>query len=169
MTFASTSTRCSNGPAQGERRDSVRRERRPLGERIDSAMTGRDLRGRRLPGRRRTCQFPAGNGRPHSRNRYIHNKFMLVDPLSEDPLVITGFGQLQQALAAHNDENMLVIHGNKRVADIYFGEFMRVFDPTTPRIHCTRLNGRGALASPEAGYLRRTPRMVARHPSVGQL
>src|SRR5205823_14332527 len=26
-----------------------------------------------------------------------------------------------------NDENMVVIRGNKRVADIYFGEFMRIF------------------------------------------
>jgi len=26
-----------------------------------------------------------------------------------------------------NDENMILIRGDKRVADIYFGEFMRVF------------------------------------------
>jgi phosphatidylserine/phosphatidylglycerophosphate/cardiolipin synthase-like enzyme len=59
--------------------------------------------------------------------RYIHNKFMLIDPLSEDPIVITGSANFSNASTIDNDENMVVIRGNKRVADIYFGEFMRLF------------------------------------------
>ncbi len=59
--------------------------------------------------------------------RYIHTKYMLIDPLSEDPIVITGSANFSEASTLYNDENMLVIRGNTRVADIYLGEFMRLF------------------------------------------
>jgi phosphatidylserine/phosphatidylglycerophosphate/cardiolipin synthase-like enzyme len=58
---------------------------------------------------------------------YIHNKFMLIDPLSNDPIVIAGSANFSEASTTNNDENMLVIRGNTRVADIYLGEFMRLF------------------------------------------
>lgn len=59
--------------------------------------------------------------------KYIHNKFMLVDPLSSDPIVICGSANFSDASTTQNDENMLLVRGNKRIADIYFGEFMRLF------------------------------------------
>lgn len=59
--------------------------------------------------------------------KYIHNKFMLVDPLSDDPIVIAGSANFSNASTTNNDENMIVIRGNKRVTDIYLGEFMRLF------------------------------------------
>ena len=58
---------------------------------------------------------------------YIHNKFMLVDPLSKDPIVIAGSANFSDASTKNNDENMLLIRGDKRVADIYLGEFMRLW------------------------------------------
>lgn len=65
---------------------------------------------------------------PISKNvRYTHNKFMLVDPLGEDPIVITGSANFSDASTKNNDENMLIIRGDKRVADIYLGEFMRLW------------------------------------------
>jgi hypothetical protein len=60
--------------------------------------------------------------------RFSHTKFMLVDPLSDDPLVITGSGNFSDPSVRENDENMLVIQGDTRVADIYLGEFMRIFN-----------------------------------------
>ena len=59
--------------------------------------------------------------------RWVHTKFMLVDPLSDDPVVITGSANFSDASVNTNHENMLVIRGDTRVADIYFGEFMRQF------------------------------------------
>lgn len=59
--------------------------------------------------------------------RYVHNKFMLVDPLGEDPIVICGSANFSEASTIRNDENMLVVRGNTRVADIYLGEFMRLY------------------------------------------
>lgn len=63
----------------------------------------------------------------NSRVNYVHNKFMLIDPLSDDPIVIAGSANFSEASTRQNDENMLVIRGNQRVADIYLGEFMRLY------------------------------------------
>lgn len=63
----------------------------------------------------------------NSNVRYVHNKFMLVDPLSDDPVVVAGSANFSDASTTNNDENMIVIRGNKRVADIYLGEFMRLY------------------------------------------
>ncbi len=59
--------------------------------------------------------------------RYVHTKFMLVDPLGEAPVVITGSANFSEPSTNANEENMVVIRGSKRVADIYLGEFMRSY------------------------------------------
>ena len=64
----------------------------------------------------------------NSHVNYLHTKYMLVDPLSDDPLVISGSANFSTASTKDNDENMLVIQGNKRVADIFLTEFMRLFN-----------------------------------------
>ena len=63
----------------------------------------------------------------NSHVRYVHNKFMLVDPLTDDPIVIAGSANFSDASTRRNDENMVITRGNKRVADIYLGEFMRLY------------------------------------------
>lgn len=59
--------------------------------------------------------------------QFIHTKYMLIDPLGDDPIVISGSANFSDASTSQNDENMLVIRGDTRVADIYLGEFMRLF------------------------------------------
>jgi hypothetical protein len=58
---------------------------------------------------------------------FIHTKFLLVDPLSDDPLICTGSANFSGGSLISNDENMLFIRGNTRVADIYLTEFDRIF------------------------------------------
>lgn len=58
---------------------------------------------------------------------WIHTKFMLIDPLGRKPVTLTGSANFSLASVDSNDENMLLIRGDRRVADIYFGEYMRVF------------------------------------------
>ena len=99
------------------------------------------------------ANFLQERSNPLNKNRYIHNKFMLVDPLSEDPLVVTGSANFSKPSQRTNDENMLVIRGDKRVADIYFGEFMRVFDHHYARYIVRVLTDEGR-SDPEAGYLK---------------
>jgi len=58
---------------------------------------------------------------------YVHTKFLLIDPLSDDPLVCTGSANFSDNSLLQNDENMLLIRGSTRVADIYLTEFDRIF------------------------------------------
>lgn len=74
--------------------------------------------------------------------RYVHTKFMLIDPLTDDPIVISGSANFSEASTKKNDENMLIIRGNTRVADIYLGEFMRLFSHFYFRYHANRLSSR---------------------------
>ena len=99
------------------------------------------------------ANFLRERSNPLNRNRYIHNKFMLVDPLSDDPLVVTGSANFSRPSQRINDENMLVIRGDTRLADIYFGEFMRVFDHHYARYIVRLLQDEGR-SDPEAGYLK---------------
>ncbi len=52
---------------------------------------------------------------------------MLVDPLGAKPMTLSGSTNWSSPSVDTNDENMLLIRGDKRIADIYFGEFMRIF------------------------------------------
>ena len=60
--------------------------------------------------------------------QYIHTKYMLIDPLSDDPMIITGSANFSKNSTINNDENMVIVRGNPRVMDMYLGEFMRLFD-----------------------------------------
>jgi len=64
------------------------------------------------------------NGQVH----YVHAKLMIVDPLTEDPVVITGSQNWSDESCEDNDENAVVIRGDKRVADLYLTEYMRLFN-----------------------------------------
>jgi phosphatidylserine/phosphatidylglycerophosphate/cardiolipin synthase-like enzyme len=86
-------------------------------------------------------------------NLYIHDKFILVDPLGDDPVVVTGTANFSKPSQYQNDENMLVIRGDRRVSDIYFGEFMRIFDHLYSRYIVAKLKKAGRN-DPDAGYLK---------------
>jgi phosphatidylserine/phosphatidylglycerophosphate/cardiolipin synthase-like enzyme len=59
---------------------------------------------------------------------YVHNKIILIDALTDNPIAITGSANYSENSTMNNDENTLVIKGDTRVADIYFTEFVRLFD-----------------------------------------
>lgn len=58
---------------------------------------------------------------------WVHTKFMLVDPLGPAPVTITGSANWSLSSVETNDENMIVIEGDARVAHIYLTEYLRVF------------------------------------------
>lgn len=58
---------------------------------------------------------------------WVHTKFMLVDPLGSSPKTVTGSANWSLPSTNANDENVLVIDGDQRVAHIYFTEYMRIF------------------------------------------
>jgi phosphatidylserine/phosphatidylglycerophosphate/cardiolipin synthase-like enzyme len=59
---------------------------------------------------------------------FLHNKIILIDPLGVTPIVISGSANYSENSTSRNDENTLVIKGNDWVADIYFTEYVRLFD-----------------------------------------
>jgi phosphatidylserine/phosphatidylglycerophosphate/cardiolipin synthase-like enzyme len=83
--------------------------------------------------------------------RFIHTKYLLVDPLTADPLVITGSANFSAASTIRNDENMLVIRGHTDVADVYLGEFMRLFRHFYFRDYLNRRRGAARVAARPAG------------------
>jgi phosphatidylserine/phosphatidylglycerophosphate/cardiolipin synthase-like enzyme len=78
---------------------------------------------------------------------YVHSKFLLRDPLGDDPIVVTGSANFSEASTSANDENMLIIRGNRRVADIYFTEFNRLFNHYYFRAVTESRNDAGSAAS----------------------
>ena len=58
---------------------------------------------------------------------FVHAKVLIVDPLSDDPLVCSGSANFSANSLTANDENMLLIRGDTRVADIYMTELDRIF------------------------------------------
>lgn len=98
-----------------------------------------------------------------NRNLYIHDKFMLIDPLGEDPTTVTGSANWSPTSQTGNDENMLVIRGDRRVADVYFGEFMRLFDHLYARYLARKIKAAKTTPRPGSGYLRPDASWVAAH------
>jgi phosphatidylserine/phosphatidylglycerophosphate/cardiolipin synthase-like enzyme len=57
---------------------------------------------------------------------FIHLKIMIIDALSDSPQVFTGSANFSDNSLKTNDENMLLIKGDMRVADIYLTEYDRI-------------------------------------------
>jgi phosphatidylserine/phosphatidylglycerophosphate/cardiolipin synthase-like enzyme len=64
---------------------------------------------------------------------YIHTKYLILNPMGPDTLIVTGSANFSTNSTSSNDENMVIIpcsnkKGETRVQDIYLGEFFRLFD-----------------------------------------
>lgn len=98
---------------------------------------------------------------------FVHTKFLLVDPLSNDPLVCTGSANFSTNSLLNNDENMLLIRGDTRVADIYLTEFDRIFRHFYARDVINELEAKGTGASKP--FLDETPAWSAPYFQAGWL
>ena len=49
----------------------------------------------------------------------IHSKVLVVDPLSDDPIVVTGSHNFSKSASEKNDENFIVVRGDKALAEAY--------------------------------------------------
>jgi phosphatidylserine/phosphatidylglycerophosphate/cardiolipin synthase-like enzyme len=99
---------------------------------------------------------------------FIHSKFLLKDPLGDDPIVVTGSANFSTASTNDNDENMVVIRGNQRVADIYFTEFNRLFSHYYFRSIQSQLNRVGRLNDAPSLFLEENDQWLDKY-SVGSL
>ncbi|MBN1316637.1 MAG: hypothetical protein JXA42_14260, partial [Anaerolineales bacterium] len=98
---------------------------------------------------------------------YVHTKIMLVDALTNDPLVFTGSANFSPNSLLSNDENMLLIRGDTHVADVYVTEFERLFNHFYFR-HIAQLLARKGQGQPaKAAFLDPTGGWVERHFQAG--
>lgn len=58
----------------------------------------------------------------------IHDKIVVIDPFSENCVVITGSHNLGYRASYNNDENLLIIRGNRPLAEAYAAHVMDVYD-----------------------------------------
>ena len=49
----------------------------------------------------------------------VHSKVLVVDPLSGNPTVVTGSHNFSKSASGKNDENFLVIRGDRALAEAY--------------------------------------------------
>lgn len=96
---------------------------------------------------------------------YIHTKILLIDPLSDNPIVVTGSANFSNNSSKNNDENQLFIAGETEVADVYLGEFMRMFDHYTFRDH-SKSDAKGT--EPQTPFLDATDKWSKRFFEAGE-
>ncbi|WP_020483129.1 phospholipase D-like domain-containing protein [Methylomonas sp. MK1] len=97
----------------------------------------------------------------HHSGVHVHTKILLVDPLSDNPLVVTGSANFSTNSCRYNDENQLFIIGDTAVADVYLGEFMRMFDHYYFRDYSAWAAKQKKL-NPQAGFLDGTDQWALR-------
>ena len=61
-------------------------------------------------------------------NAIVHDKIVVVDPLSDDCVVATGSHNLGYKASYENDENLVIIRGNKELAQAYAVHVYDVYD-----------------------------------------
>jgi phosphatidylserine/phosphatidylglycerophosphate/cardiolipin synthase-like enzyme len=63
-----------------------------------------------------------------SAHAIIHDKIVVIDPFSPECTVITGSHNLGYRASYNNDENLLIIRGNRALAEAYATHVMDVYD-----------------------------------------
>ncbi|HET7886552.1 MAG TPA: phospholipase D-like domain-containing protein [Bradyrhizobium sp.] len=58
----------------------------------------------------------------------IHSKIVVIDPFSNDCVVVTGSHNLGFRASHNNDENMVIIHGHRGLAEAYACNVLDVYD-----------------------------------------
>jgi len=58
----------------------------------------------------------------------IHAKTLVVDPWGDEPMVLIGSANFSEGSCKQNDENTLLVRGDKRFAAVIATEFLRMYD-----------------------------------------
>jgi hypothetical protein len=58
----------------------------------------------------------------------VHSKTIVIDPFSDDCAVITGSHNFSDSASQHNDENLVIVRGNKKLAQAYAVHINGVYD-----------------------------------------
>jgi phosphatidylserine/phosphatidylglycerophosphate/cardiolipin synthase-like enzyme len=82
----------------------------------------------------------AGHGVP---TVHIHHKFIVIDGETAEPTIYTGSANMSKNSVENNDENLLELKGNAKLAQIYVAEFFRLYDHYRARALWNRGSAKG--------------------------
>lgn len=74
------------------------------------------------------AEFSAGEMLDAHMIAIVHSKAIVLDPFSDDCVVVTGSHNFSPAASSKNDENLVIIRGNKRLAQAYALHLNGVYD-----------------------------------------
>ncbi len=84
----------------------------------------------------------------------IHAKTLVIDPWGDNPQVLIGSANFSNASCSDNDENALLISGNKRLAAVIATEFMRMYDHYKSRFYIDLLSTGEVYLEPDEEWSR---------------
>jgi phosphatidylserine/phosphatidylglycerophosphate/cardiolipin synthase-like enzyme len=58
----------------------------------------------------------------------VHSKVLVIDPLSNDPVLVTGSHNFSTSASEKNDENLVIVRGHKKLTIAYATYVMSVYD-----------------------------------------
>jgi len=73
----------------------------------------------------------------------VHSKVLVVDPLSEKPIVVTGSHNFSAPASQHNDENLVIVRGHKQLAIAYAAHIMSVYQHYRYRSYIREMQAKG--------------------------
>jgi len=73
-------------------------------------------------------EFSVGEIKSAGMIAIVHSKVIVVDPFSENCAVITGSHNFSDSASQHNDENLVVVRGNQKLAQAYAVHMNGVYD-----------------------------------------
>ncbi|HJV34719.1 phospholipase D-like domain-containing protein, partial [Geomonas sp.] len=73
----------------------------------------------------------------------VHSKVLVIDPLSDDPTVVTGSHNFSAPASENNDENLVIIQGHKKLAIAYGAHVMSVYQHYRYRSYIRDMRAQG--------------------------
>lgn len=75
----------------------------------------------------------------------VHSKVLVIDPLSENPIVVTGSHNFSEPASTNNDENLVIIRGHKQLAIAYAAHVMSVYQHYRYRSYIREMLAQGKI------------------------
>jgi hypothetical protein len=73
----------------------------------------------------------------------VHSKVLVIDPLSADPVVVTGSHNFSAPASEKNDENLVIVRGHKKLARAYAAYVMSVYQHYRYRSYVREMLAKG--------------------------
>ncbi|GCB02243.1 phosphatidylserine/phosphatidylglycerophosphate/cardiolipi n synthases and related enzymes [Sulfuriferula multivorans] len=75
----------------------------------------------------------------------VHSKVLVIDPLSDNPVVVTGSHNFSAPASEKNDENLVIVRGQKKLARAYAAYVMSVYQHYRYRSYIREMLAQGKI------------------------